>query len=290
MLAEQSKQDPAERFTRNQDRQEITGDQIQQMMDLIQRLMKDGRMAEAQQLLEQFNRMMQNMQVQQSQSGDSGEGRPGNGVADKLGDTLRAQRRLSDQAFREMQRQFSGNGEMGEGTSPRDLADRQERLRRQLQEQSDSLTSQDGETLQEARRRLGEAAESMQDAERNLRGGDMAGAMQDQADAIEAMRDGLRALEGQGDTRQSYGQPQGAEGWGRSDARQGASTGQGGSDPLGRAQSQDESSENLAGGTLGSDESLQSRSQDLYGEIQRRLGEDRPAAEKDYLNRLLDRF
>lgn len=47
MLAEQGKQDPADRFAKNQQRQQVSGDQIQQMMDEIQRLMNEGRMAEA---------------------------------------------------------------------------------------------------------------------------------------------------------------------------------------------------------------------------------------------------
>ncbi|MHC5879869.1 DUF4175 family protein, partial [Streptococcus pyogenes] len=63
MLAEQGQRDDAERFTRPQEGQRITGDQLQQMMDEIQRLMNEGKMAEAQELLDQFNRMMQNLKV-----------------------------------------------------------------------------------------------------------------------------------------------------------------------------------------------------------------------------------
>ena len=61
MLAQQQGEDPFGPARPRQQNQQITGDQIQQMMDEIQRLMNEGRMAEAQELLEQFNRMMQNL-------------------------------------------------------------------------------------------------------------------------------------------------------------------------------------------------------------------------------------
>ena len=100
MLAERG-EDPAQRFDRApQDGRTISGDQIQQMMDEIQRLMNEGRMAEAQELLEQFNRMMENLQVTRSQGGEGGSGsRP----MDRLGDALRQQQDLADEAMRQAQ-------------------------------------------------------------------------------------------------------------------------------------------------------------------------------------------
>ena len=93
MLAERG-EDPAQRFDRApQDGRTISGDQIQQMMDEIQRLMNEGRMAEAQELLEQFNRMMENLQVREGQGG--GEGSPGGRSMERLGETLREQQRLA---------------------------------------------------------------------------------------------------------------------------------------------------------------------------------------------------
>jgi uncharacterized protein (TIGR02302 family) len=75
MLAERGTEDPADQFTKNNEGQPITDDQISQMMDEIQRLMNEGRMAEAQELLEQFKRMMQNMRVTQSEDGEGGRQR-----------------------------------------------------------------------------------------------------------------------------------------------------------------------------------------------------------------------
>ncbi|WP_240602746.1 DUF4175 domain-containing protein [Paracoccus endophyticus] len=100
MLAQQG-QDPAERFDRApQQGQQITGDQIQQMMDEIQRLMNEGRMAEAAELLEQFNRMMENLKVTQ---GEGGQGGQGQGPSGQLAETLREQQRLADEAMRQAQ-------------------------------------------------------------------------------------------------------------------------------------------------------------------------------------------
>ncbi len=94
--------------------QQITGDQIQQMMDEIQRLMEEGRMAEAQELLDQLSRMMENLRVTEGQSGQ-GQQQPGPGdqAMNGLRDTLRGQQGLSDETFRDLQRQF-GNPEGGQ--------------------------------------------------------------------------------------------------------------------------------------------------------------------------------
>ena len=51
----------------------VSEDQLQEMMDRLQQLMEEGRMAEAQELLEEINRLMQNLQTSQSQSGGEGQ-------------------------------------------------------------------------------------------------------------------------------------------------------------------------------------------------------------------------
>ncbi len=94
--------------------QQITGDQLQQMMDEIQRLMEEGRMAEAQELLDQLSRMMENLRVTEGQSGQGQQQQgPGDQAMNGLRDTLRGQQGLSDETFRDLQRQF-GNPEGGQ--------------------------------------------------------------------------------------------------------------------------------------------------------------------------------
>lgn len=297
MLAEQGQRDPADRFTGEQQGQQITGDQIQQMMDEIQRLMNEGRMAEAQQLLEQFNRMMENLQVREG-AGEGGESGPGGQSMDRLADTLREQQRLSDDAFRELQRSFGG--QQGDGDDDGDMAQRQRDLREELGQQRGLLPGQGSPEGDEAGRQLDDAGRAMEDAEDALRRGDTGEALQRQADAIRSMREGMRALgQMQRSEDGSEGQ-QGQPGEGQEQAGpQGQPGGRGGAmpqggrsalDPLGREQG---GSGNIIGGgdPLAEGADPARRARDLLDEIRRRSGErDRPAQERNYLDRLLERF
>lgn len=308
MLAEQSEgQDRTDSPDRGQQGQQITGDQIQQMMDEIQRLMNEGRMAEAEALLEQFNRMMENLEVQQGEGGE-GSGQ-GSQPMNRLADTLREQQRLSDEAFRDMQRQFGQGQDQdqdqeqeqdGEAPSEGELADRQRALREDLGQQRGLLPGQGSEAGDRARRQLDEAGRAMDEAEQALRDGDAGGALQRQADAIQSMREGMRAL---GDLLAGEGQDgQGQEGAGGEEPGQqpgqSAQDGPGGApyegrpqlDPLGR---QRPGSGNVITGGDPLAEGLDParRARDLLDEIRRRSGEPgRPRDERDYLGRLLDRF
>ncbi|MGN7868865.1 DUF4175 domain-containing protein [Paracoccus sp. 22332] len=296
MLAQQNQQDPSERFTRDQPSQQITGDQIQQMMDEIQRLMNEGRMAEAQELLEQFNRMMENLQVRQGQGGEGQQGSSGNQPMNRLADTLREQQRLSDEAFRDMQEQF-GQGQMGQPSpDAQGLADRQRQLREDLGQQQGLLPGQGSPGGDQARRQLDEAGRAMEDAERALRDGDTGGALQRQADAIQSMREGMRAL---GDMMAQQQGQQGQQGRGEDGQRPGGGdrAGEGQSfgqrptlDPLGRQR--DGNGNVIAGGDpLAEGVDPARRARDLLDEIRRRTGQpERPQDERDYLGRLLDRF
>lgn len=86
---------------------------LQDMMDRIQELMEQGRMAEAQQALEEFQRMMENMRMTQGQSGQEGSSE-GQQAMEELGETLREQQGLSDQAFRDLQEQFNPDAQAGQ--------------------------------------------------------------------------------------------------------------------------------------------------------------------------------
>ena len=86
---------------------EFTQNQLDAIMDRIQELMEDGRMAEAESLMEEYNRLLENLRMTENQSGQNGDGRqtPGQQSMDELSDTLRDQEELSDDAFRELQEQ-----------------------------------------------------------------------------------------------------------------------------------------------------------------------------------------
>ena len=91
--------------------QEMTQQDLQDMLDEIQRLMEEGRMAEAEELLRQLQQMMENMQVTHNQQGGEGQQSEGQQAMEGLAETLREQQGLSDEAFRELQEQFNQDGQ-----------------------------------------------------------------------------------------------------------------------------------------------------------------------------------
>ncbi|MGY6634293.1 MAG: TIGR02302 family protein [Alkalilacustris sp.] len=314
------------------ERMEITGDQLQELLDRIQELMEEGRMAEAMELLQQLQQMLENMQVTQ---GQGGEGGPGQQALDGLGEALRDQQGLSDDTFRDLQDRFGqerggqpggqpggepgprgeapapgegGPGEDGEGLAEGDtpgdrpgdgapgqaegqgagagqgLADRQRALRDMLRDLDGMDLPGDGTAAGDATREaLDEAGRAMEDAERALRDGDGPGALDRQAEAIDALREGMRAL------AEDLAREDGAGGEGDTAALGDDGTG-GQRDPLGR-------DTGSSGGRFGTEDSMlpdgdvQARARELLEEIRRRSGEqDRPESERDYLRRLLERF
>jgi uncharacterized protein (TIGR02302 family) len=174
-----------------------------------------------------------------------------------------------------------GEGEGGEN-GEMSLAERQEALRRQLEQQQNRLPGAGTEEGDEALRQLDEAGRAMDDAARALEQGDIAGALDRQSDAMEAMREGMTAL-GRALAREEGREPgQGqAEGEMPSDRPL--------QDPLGR--------EAGNAGSFGSDEEMEAREEafrrarELLDELRRRSAEqDRPEVEREYLRRLLDQF
>ncbi len=104
---QQGQDEPAD----SQNAQIITDEQLQQMMDRIQELMEQGRMSEAQDLLDQLAEMMENLQMAE---GEGSQG-PGQQAMEGLAETLREQQDLSDETFSDLQDQFGQPGEQGQG-------------------------------------------------------------------------------------------------------------------------------------------------------------------------------
>ncbi|MEM6340110.1 MAG: DUF4175 family protein, partial [Pseudomonadota bacterium] len=92
---------------------QMNQDDLQRMMDRIQELMEQGRMAEAAQALQELQELLENMRVTQGQGGQNGQS-PGEQAMEGLAETLREQQGLSDQAFRDLQEQFNPNAQSGE--------------------------------------------------------------------------------------------------------------------------------------------------------------------------------
>ena len=244
--------------------------QLQELLDRIEELNRNGQRDEAQRLLDQLNQFMENMQMTMQQT-PGGQSSPGEGVQD----TLRQQQELSDDAFRRLQEEFRENGQGGNGQTQNpegedgspptseELAERQEALRdfmRQLQDEG-----ADAEALREAER-------NMADARDRLREGDLSGALDEQAQAMENLRRGIRELEAQ-DRAGNNGEDDPAN------AR----------DPLGRPVGNDGGVDQ--GETAVPDQNASERARELLEEIRRRAADRlRPEGERDYLQRLLDLF
>lgn len=321
-LAEQQQGDQEnQELSENQEMEEITGDQLQDMLDRLQELMEQGRMAEAQQLLDQLRQMMENMQIARGQQGQQSPGeqameglaetlRQQQGLSDEAfrdlqeqfnpnaqgsqsqenqgrdGDGLgRGQEHGQNGQGQEQGEQQGQGGQQGEPQQGEEqgLAERQQALRQELNRQMQNLPGAGTPEGDAARDSLGRAGEAMDDAEEALREDDFAGALDNQSEAMEALREGMREL-----AEQMAQQQQNQQGGQQGDAL-GRNNPDGTRDPLGR-----DVGEN---GRVGTDEQLLQgedvyrRARELLDEIRRRSGEqERPDEELDYLKRLLERF
>ncbi|MDP3197289.1 TIGR02302 family protein [Tabrizicola sp.] len=310
-LAEEAQRNPGDQQQQQMMQgQMMSGDQLQEMLDRLQQLMEEGKTAEAAELMEQLRQLMENMQVVQGQGQGQGQGQ--NGPMGDLGETLRDQQNLSDDAFRDLQGvprngEQPGEGqqqgqEQGDGQQPGDqqgqgsdqaqnqdgngqggsLTDRQRELRQRLNELQQGQLPGDGtEQGEEGRRNLDRAGRAMEEAEDALRDGDLDGALDRQAEAMEALRDGMRDFgEALADEQRQNRDGQGERDMGSADPQ--------GTDPLGRRPGET--------ARIGSDENMvqntpDERAQELLDEIRRRSGEmTRPLEELDYLKRLLQMF
>ncbi|MEM0977926.1 MAG: TIGR02302 family protein [Pseudomonadota bacterium] len=317
--------EPMDQQQAGQQGQMMSQDQLQEMMDRIQELMEQGRMDEAQQLLNQLMEMMQNMRV--VQGGQGGQQGDQNSQSEQLQDTLREQQELADDTFQQLQDEFNrsrqngqnqpgqqqgeqpeqngqgtqqgqnqqpgqdGSGSEGEqlgqnqpGTgqgrvpSADELARRQQALQDMLDQQGDSFggTTPGREALEDAERAMGDAADALDD-------GDLRGALDSQADAMDALRRGIsemnQAQRQQQQNRQAGGQNGLLDEEGMGDER----------DPLGRTRATEESGfDQRWGSEIDTRENFY---RDLDAEIRKRAGDQtRPEAERNYLKRLLDRF
>jgi uncharacterized protein (TIGR02302 family) len=311
------------------ERMEMSMADLEEMMRRIEELMQQGRMAEAQEMLNALQQMLENMEMTQGGEGGDGPQTPGEQAMEGLQDTLRDQQDLSDDAFRELQDRLNpgrpqpgqqpgqqgqqgqqpgqpgqqGQGQQGEqqpGTGGRDgapegqaqggengegmtLAERQEALRRLLEQQQGRLPGTGTEAGDEAQRQLDRAGRAMEEAEELLENGDIAGALDAQSEALEALREGMSEL------GRALAQEQTGEQPGQGQAEGNMAPDRPLQDPLGRQAGNS--------GSFGSEEAMgdrqeaSRRARELLDELRQRSAEqDRPEVERDYLRRLLDQF
>nr|WP_281501770.1 TIGR02302 family protein [Aliiroseovarius sp. F20344] len=314
-LAQQQPREDDPNAPQSENMIELSQSDLDEMMDRIEELMREGRQDEAMQMLDQMRQMMENMQM--AQGGESQQ--PGEQAREELRETMRQQQGLSDQAFRDLQEQGQGSqagenqdnegrdggqgrgqshvgsgGEQGNsgdggaqddpsGQQGGDLAGQQRALQNQLNAQRRNLPGAGDPSGQAARDALDEAGRAMGEAADALEQGDIPEALNQQADAMEAMREGLRRFDEAMANEQA-----------RQEGEQGGNPGEsqnaGNQDPLGRNQTGNRGA-NATDNPLGDTEETYRRAEELMQELRRRSGEpDRPELERDYLKRLLDQF
>ncbi|MGM0661315.1 MAG: TIGR02302 family protein [Pseudomonadota bacterium] len=301
---------------------------LQDMMDSIQEMMNEGRFAEAQAALEEFQRMMENMQVTEGQGGQGQS--PSQEAMEGLAETLRDQQGLSDQAFRDLQDQFNPGAQSGQ--SQGDEGRRGDEGRGQGQDGQPGQQGQGGSEPGQSQPGQGQDKDGQDRAEGDQPGeGDLADRQRTLRDELERQRQGLPGLDGKAgeaarraleDAERSMEEAEealrgddlagaidnqadameslrdGMRNMGEAMAEQQNPGGQGeGEGAPGQAQADPLGRESGQGGRTGTQsellqgEDVYRRARDLLDEIRRRSGEGgRPDMELDYLERLLERF
>lgn len=290
------------------------GDQAQQveqralsdMVDRARELSRSGARDAAREMLSQLQNMLENLQMgTQSQSSQAEQ--QADQMLDELGRMMEQQQQLRDQTFERQQRQQqpesqrpssrdpfnsprrnrfgrspntdtqnpSRGGQPGD-TADEDLADVQERIRRQLGE----LMRRLGESGMPIPGELGEAEQAMRDSEGALGEGDRQGALGSQGEALDQLRRGAESVMEDMANNQNPGQNnEGASQAGMEGEQM---------DPLGRTPT--ESWGDTSGEVVPGEGSLQ-RSREILDELRRRSGQrHRGEVERQYLDRLLQQF
>lgn len=292
---------------------------LEKKLKALEEAAKQGNRGLGEQLLSEFETLMKNLQVMQGGQGKSINGGKNSKQSqmqqqlDSLSDIMRRQQQLLDDTHKlreQMLRQQDGQesqsggkggqkgkggeqsgqnqgGERGENSDAlrQALPQRQSALQqdlRNLQKQLEEQGLAPKGGLQGAERQMGGSAEA-------LRQGDAGAAQENQAQALQALRDGAQGLmeqmraalaaaeaarqkEANG---QSGGQPQAEAGGGK------------GQDPLGRPAGSGQNSQDGQGAFAPPEDAVR-RARRILEEIRKKLGNLTPQQEKDYLERLLN--
>ncbi|MBM3566207.1 MAG: DUF4175 domain-containing protein, partial [Alphaproteobacteria bacterium] len=252
---------------------------LYRMIEEARELMRMGAMDAARQMLAELQRMLQGLQRGMAAMPRQGEGQKAARAMRDLRELAQRQQQLLDRTFRRARRGGDQDGrDPGTGGKPGGIDEgrAQQALRRML---GRMMTEMD-EMLGKIPDSLGGAERAMRDAEQALRQGNASGAIGPQSEALAKLREAMQGIGEQlarrmGGVGAAGEMPAGAQGPGR--------------DPFGREQ----------GGAMGStggevrvpDRGERLRAREIMDELRRRAGErDRPALERDYIERLLRMF
>jgi uncharacterized protein (TIGR02302 family) len=270
-----------------QDRQQsgkvVTPQDLQKMLDMIDKLSKSGNNEAAQQMLSQLEDILRNLKPGMPQQGQAqNQESPLSQMLDKLSDLMRKQQKLMDETQR-MPQQGMGEDDQQNGQQPGQdgqqgmgsLGDRQQDLSKML----DDLMKQFGENGMPAPPSFGQAGKNMNRSEGSLREGDREQALGEQGEAIAKLREGAKGMAEQL-MQQSRGQQdsQGRDGEARGDDR----------DPLGRPLPSSGEDTGPLKDMLPSELAIE-RARQILDMLRAKAGETGlPKYERDYIDRLLN--
>ena len=296
-LAEQFRNNP-QQLARplDQNTRTLRQQDLNNMIDRMERLSRQGDKEAAQALLEQLQQMLENLQMAQpGQSGDSEMEQ----ALNELDDMIRKQQQLRDKTFKQGQdsrrdrMRGKQNGDQSMGDLQQDQQGLRDRLKKLQQELAKRGMGQGRRAIRTSSRGsgadqgddgedgLGQADGAMGDAGSKLGEGNADGAVDAQGKALEALRKGAQKL------AEAMQQGDG-EGQGPGDRIGRQQAGANGTDPLGRpmrSRETDELSKMIPG------EIDVQKVRRILEELRRRLADpSRPQVELDYIERLLKEY
>ncbi|MHA1159189.1 MAG: DUF4175 family protein, partial [Alphaproteobacteria bacterium] len=261
----------------------LRSEDLERLLDRIEDLARTGALDAARQLLSELQNMLDNLQAGRPMMGNQQQMGEMMENMNELGEMIRRQEELLNETFRAER----GRNPNTSNNQPMTKEEFEQALRDLQQGQQDLA-----EALEQLMKgmqdggmdlgRLGEAGQAMGEAAGELGQGAPGAALGPQGRALEALREGAQSLMQQFANGQ---QPGSGNGPGQLFGRDGLPN----ADPLGRPQ-------RPLGPDLGTtvkvpDEIDTQRAREILEAIRRRLGEiGRPELEREYLERLLDRF
>ena len=263
----------------------ITSQDLQRILDEMEKMARSGNMADAQRMLDQMQKLLENLKSAR-RNNQNQQSREMNRSLNQLDQMMRDQQELRDRTFQQGRKPQEGQQEGQENGEQKSLQQRQQALREQLED----LQQRMRKFGMKPEQGFGDAEQAMRDAEQQLgRGQQGQGpAVDAQGRALEAMRQGAQSLAQQmqpgnqpGDQAgEGEGQPNGPGRTGRDMANP---------DPLGR-ESRDRGDNSRSTYDPTGVPAAQ-RAQRVLEELRRRLGDPaRPRDELEYLERLLRRY
>jgi uncharacterized protein (TIGR02302 family) len=296
----------------DQQNQQLSQQDLDQMMKNLEDMTKSGSRDQAQQMLSQLRDLLEKLQSGQASKQDSERGQQMQKKLSELGGIVGQQQRLMDDTYRENRKQGQpggtmpgkggdkqAKGKMGQGMPGEQGEGGQSGQKGQQGQQGEGGSGQQGqqgkgslskqqqalkEQLEKLRREIDElgaksdelnkARDAMDSAQKALEEGDTETALGDQSEALDQMRQGAQKM---------------AEGMAEGGASRYGQNGEQPRDPLGRPQ-------RFQGPDAGNsvkvpDEIDMQRAREILEELRKRLAQpSRPTMELDYYERLLRRF